>query len=37
VGELGGREGVKLGDQVLLTSDGIRDLVPYPRCSALLG
>jgi Xaa-Pro dipeptidase len=36
VGEAGGREGVKLGDQVLLTANGFRDLVPYPRCTALL-
>ena len=37
VGEPGGREGVKLGDQVLLTANGLRDLAPYPRCAALLG
>ncbi len=37
VGEAGGREGVKLGDQVLLTANGLRDLAPYPRSSALLG
>ncbi|HEY1252242.1 MAG TPA: Xaa-Pro peptidase family protein [Thermoanaerobaculia bacterium] len=37
VGEPGGREGVKLGDQILLTANGFRDLVPYPRCAALLG
>lgn len=36
-GEVGGRDGVKLGDQVLVTSEGVQDLVPYPRCSALLG
>lgn len=36
VGEVGGREGVKLGDQVLVTREGVRDLVPYPRCRALL-
>jgi len=36
VGEVGGREGVKLGDQVLVTREGVRDLVPYPRCAALL-
>ncbi len=35
-GEVGGRDGVKLGDEVLLTSDGTRLLVPYPYCSALL-
>jgi Xaa-Pro aminopeptidase len=37
VGEAGGREGVKLGDQVLLTASGLKDLAPYPRCRALLG
>ncbi|HEY4229607.1 MAG TPA: Xaa-Pro peptidase family protein [Thermoanaerobaculia bacterium] len=37
VGEPGGREGVKLGDQVLLTASGLRDLAPYPRCAELLG
>jgi Xaa-Pro aminopeptidase len=37
VGEVGGREGVKLGDQVLLTAGGPKDLAPYPRCAALLG
>jgi Xaa-Pro aminopeptidase len=37
VGEPGAREGVKLGDQILLTANGFRDLVPYPRCAALLG
>jgi hypothetical protein len=36
-GEVGAREGVKLGDQVLVTPDGVRDLAPYPRCAALLG
>lgn len=36
-GEVGGRDGVKLGDEVLVTSTGVRDLVPYPRCDALLG
>jgi Xaa-Pro aminopeptidase len=36
VGELGGREGVKLGDQLLVTREGVRDLVPYPRCATLL-
>jgi Xaa-Pro aminopeptidase len=37
VGEAGGREGLKLGDQVLLTAGGPEDLAPYPRCAALLG
>jgi Xaa-Pro aminopeptidase len=36
VGEVGGREGVKLGDQLLLTAAGPKDLAPYPRCAALL-
>ncbi len=35
-GEVGARDGVKLGDQVLVTSEGVEDLVPYPRCDALL-
>jgi Xaa-Pro aminopeptidase len=36
-GEVGGRDGVKLGDQVLVTSGGVQVLVPYPYCDALLG
>jgi Xaa-Pro aminopeptidase len=36
-GEPGGRDGVKLGDEVLVTPAGVRDLVPYPYCDALLG
>jgi Xaa-Pro aminopeptidase len=35
-GEVDGRHGVKLGDQVVLTSDGPRNLAPYPFCAALL-
>jgi Xaa-Pro aminopeptidase len=35
-GEVGGRDGVKLGDQVLVTADGPRVLVPYPYEAALL-
>ena len=35
-GEVGGRDRVKLGDQVLLTAEGLKDLVPYPHCDALL-
>lgn len=35
-GEVGGRDGVKLGDQVLVTRDGPRVLVPYPYADALL-
>jgi Xaa-Pro aminopeptidase len=37
VGEVGGREGIKLGDQVLLTAAGLRDLVPFPRGAERLG
>jgi Xaa-Pro aminopeptidase len=36
-GELGGTEGVKLGDEVLVTDDGIRVLAPYPFDDRLLG
>jgi Xaa-Pro aminopeptidase len=35
-GEVGGRNGVKLGDEIVLASDGPRNLVPYPYSSALL-
>jgi Xaa-Pro aminopeptidase len=35
-GEVGGRDGVKLGDQVVVTSQGVRNLVPYPYCDSLL-
>jgi Xaa-Pro aminopeptidase len=35
-GESGGRDGVKLGDQVVVTSDGCRVLCPFPFSSALL-
>jgi len=35
-GEVGGRDGVKLGDQVLVTSGGVKVLVPYPYCDAIL-
>jgi Xaa-Pro aminopeptidase len=35
-GEVGGRDGVKLGDQVLVTAEGVKVLVPYPWCDALL-
>ena len=35
-GEVGGRHGVKLGDQVVLASGGPRNLAPYPFCAALL-
>jgi Xaa-Pro dipeptidase len=36
VGEAGAREGVKLEDQLVLTADGARVLIPYPYCDALL-
>jgi Xaa-Pro aminopeptidase len=29
-GEVGGREGVKLEDQVLITEDGYENLISYP-------
>ena len=29
-GEVGGDHGVKLGDEVLVTADGVRVLAPYP-------
>ena len=35
-GEVGGRDGVKLEDQVLVTGEGSRTLIPYPYCEALL-
>ncbi len=35
-GEVGGRDGVKLGDQILVTANGTKVLVPYPYCDALL-
>ena len=34
-GEPGGRDGVKLGDQVVVTPQGPKLLVPYPYCDAL--
>ena len=36
-GEVGGNVGVKLGDQLVVTAEGVRDLVPYPYSEALLG
>ena len=36
-GEVGGREGVKLGDQLVVTATGVRDLVPYPYDERLRG
>jgi hypothetical protein len=35
-GEKGGRDGVKLEDQVLITSRGPRVMIPYPFCEPLL-
>ena len=35
-GEVGGPDGVKLGDEIVLTADGPKDLAPYPYCAALL-
>ncbi|MFL5737670.1 MAG: M24 family metallopeptidase [Actinomycetota bacterium] len=37
LGEVGAGHGVKLGDEVVVTEDGCRTLVPYPWCVALLG
>jgi Xaa-Pro aminopeptidase len=36
MGELGADHGVKLGDQIVVTEDGYRTLVPYPWSPALL-
>ncbi len=36
MGEIGGDHGVKLGDQVVVTEDHVRTLVPYPWSRALL-
>jgi Xaa-Pro aminopeptidase len=35
-GEVGAKEGVKLGDQLVVTAERVRDLVPYPYCRTLL-
>ena len=35
-GERGGDHGVKLGDEVLVTADGIEVLAPYPFSDTLL-
>ena len=35
-GEIGGREGVELGDQLVVPANGVRNLVPYPYSEALL-
>lgn len=37
VGAVGGREGVKLEDQVLITEDGVENLTNYPFDARLLG
>ena len=37
MGEVGADHGVKLGDQIVVTDDGHRRLVPYPWSEALLG
>jgi Xaa-Pro dipeptidase len=36
-GEVGGDHGVKLGDEVLVTREGVKVLAPYPFSDALLG
>ena len=36
-GEVGGRDGVKLGDEILVTGDGHRVFAPYPFSDRLLG
>jgi Xaa-Pro aminopeptidase len=35
-GEVGARDGVKLGNEVLVTAEGVKVLVPYPFCDGLL-
>jgi Xaa-Pro aminopeptidase len=35
-GAVGGRDGVKLEDQLVITADGSRNLTPYPFCDALM-
>jgi Xaa-Pro dipeptidase len=35
-GEVGGHDGVKLGDELLVTGDGHRVFAPYPFCDRLL-
>ncbi len=36
-GEIGARDGVKLGDELLVTAEGIRVLAPFPFSDSLLG
>jgi Xaa-Pro aminopeptidase len=35
-GEVGRRDGVKLGDQIIVSANGPTSLAPYPYCAALL-
>jgi Xaa-Pro aminopeptidase len=35
-GEVGRRDGVKLGDQIVISANGPTTLAPYPYCAALL-
>lgn len=35
-GEAGARDGVKLGDVVVVTEDGLRDVAPYPFAASLV-
>ena len=37
IGAVGGREGIKLEDQVLITEDGYENLTKYPFDAALMG
>ena len=37
IGESGGREGVKLENEYLVTADGVENLTPYPFAERLLG
>ena len=36
-GEIGARDGVKLGDELLVTADGVQGLAPFPFSDRLLG
>ena len=36
-GEVGARDGVKLGDELLVTGDGVQGLAPFPFSDRLLG
>jgi hypothetical protein len=35
-GAVGAKNGLKLGDELLVTREGVKVLVPYPWCDALL-